>query len=51
MIRLFGKLYWSIVYTFLPGPAGAKRPILIILEDDYERATGKEYPAHLLPPV
>lgn len=50
MIRLFGKLFWSIVYTYLPGPIGAKRPVLILLEDDYERELEK-HPDLLLPPV
>ena len=39
MIRIFGRLYWSILHTLLPGPVGADRPILIIVEDDHDRAT------------
>jgi hypothetical protein len=37
MMRLFRKLYFSILYTFLPGPIDAERPILIIVEDSNDK--------------
>lgn len=34
MIRILGRLFYAIVWTFLPAPKGAKPPVLILLEDD-----------------
>lgn len=36
MIKLFGKLFWNIVRTFLPGPSFANRPVLIIVDNSEE---------------
>ena len=34
MIRLFGRLYYCILWAYLPAPKNARLPLLIIIKDD-----------------
>lgn len=33
MIRIFKRLYFRVIRTVFPGPAGANRPVFILVED------------------
>lgn len=34
MIRILGRWFFAIVWTFLPAPKDCEPPMLVLLEDD-----------------